>query len=466
MFWVARKKLRADAELACDAWAAGQADRRAYAEALLEVCSFNPRRRPAPAVGVFGEGRVRMQERLTMIMRDRVPCRLAFGAKLVVALMAVAAVPAWTLGQGKPGSGDAEIVLEVADRDGADDAQAKEIEAQIKALAQKLQALKAAKAAEAQKKAAEKVKEGQEKLGEKMKDFASSWATRTGTTAKVVGREVKVLVAGQDGVKVIGPDGKEIKDAKVIIGGSAQGGTHVVKPLTTGGAGQDQRVEVHVVGQDGKRGHGYPTRWTTTQPAGHHANVLLRDWECGRRRPRHHPIASHVQAVQGAGDRPEHPARVDQGDGHGDQGRRRFDHGDHDAGGPAVDRPDRPAHPGPERQRPLRVEGGAGPGPEPIRAQGGPAGDRPSPASRSSRPRPTSRARPTPARRRIDVNVILDQLKSAGGCKNVPGKIHIDGAGEVDMARLQEMLKTLKPLELKLKTEKLTGEKKPVDEKK
>ena len=101
LFWLARKKLRADAELACDAWAAGQADRRAYAEALLEVCSFNPRRRPAPAVGVFGEGRP-MQERLTMIMRDRVPCRLAFGAKLVVALMAIAAVPAWTLGQAKP----------------------------------------------------------------------------------------------------------------------------------------------------------------------------------------------------------------------------------------------------------------------------------------------------------------------------------------------------------------------------
>src|SRR5262245_63061194 len=83
-FWLARKRMRAEAELACDAWATGQADRRAYAEALLEVCSFNPRRRPAPAVGVFGEGRRAMQERLTMIMRDRGPCRLAFGAKLVV----------------------------------------------------------------------------------------------------------------------------------------------------------------------------------------------------------------------------------------------------------------------------------------------------------------------------------------------------------------------------------------------
>ena len=42
LFWVARKKLRADAELACDAWAAGQADRRAYAEALLEVVLIQP----------------------------------------------------------------------------------------------------------------------------------------------------------------------------------------------------------------------------------------------------------------------------------------------------------------------------------------------------------------------------------------------------------------------------------------
>ncbi len=41
-----------------------------------------------------------------MIMRDRAPCRLAAGAKLFVVLLALAALPAWTLGQGeaKPGA--------------------------------------------------------------------------------------------------------------------------------------------------------------------------------------------------------------------------------------------------------------------------------------------------------------------------------------------------------------------------
>lgn len=263
LFWIARKKLRSDAELACDAWAAGQADRRAYAEALLEVCSFNPRRRPAPAVGVFGEGRRAMQERLTMIMRDRVPCRLAFGAKLVVALMAVAAIPAWTLGQqGKPKPvedvEDVFVVTVVDEADGDDDAQAKEIEAQIKALAQKLSALKASKSAEGQKKAAaEKVKEAQEKVTEKLKGLKlraqqDVLIPKTTTTT----REIKVYVSGKDGVKVIGADGKEIKDAKVIIG--APGGADVkvapvVKPLTIGGASTSpKRVELKMVGPDTK----------------------------------------------------------------------------------------------------------------------------------------------------------------------------------------------------------------------
>lgn len=255
LFWVARRKLRADAELACDAWAAGQADRRAYAEALLEVCSFNPRRRPAPAVGVFGEGRRAMQERLTMIMRDRVPCRLAFGAKLVVALMAVAAVPAWTLGQqGKPEavSGDVYLVEVVAEE--ADDEATKEIEAQIRALAQKLEALKAGKQAEAQKKAAEKLKEAQGKLGEKLMELKLRVGDKDVEVhaPKLTTGGTRVLVAGQDGIKVIGPDGKEIKGAQVIIGG--QGGTApAARPyVIEGTSGDNKKMEFRIVGPDGK----------------------------------------------------------------------------------------------------------------------------------------------------------------------------------------------------------------------
>jgi beta-lactamase regulating signal transducer with metallopeptidase domain len=231
LFWVARKKMRADAELACDAWATGQADRRAYAEALLEVCSFNPRRRPAPAVGVFGEGRRAMQERLTMIMRDRVPCRLAFGAKLVVALMAIAAVPAWTLGPG---------VEPAAAQTAQSDAQIQELEAQIKALHAKLEALKSDKAAAAAEKAKKaraievlnkadielKLKAAQEKA-----HAAAEKVTREVTAQGQPG--VKVVTAGEEGYKVIGPDGKELKDVKIIIGPKG-GATSVIKPSAEG----------------------------------------------------------------------------------------------------------------------------------------------------------------------------------------------------------------------------------------
>lgn len=256
LFWIARQKLRADAELACDAWAAGLADRRAYAEALLEVCSFKPRRRPAPAVGVLGEGRRAMQERLTMIMRDRIPCQLAFGAKLVVALMVIAAVPAWTLGQGSPRAEEEIIILQVAQAAEAEDAAAKEIEAQIKALAQKLAALKA-RQAEVDQKAAERAKEAQGKLAEKVKELRLRVQAPEGSAPRAQPTAARVMVAGEGGVKVIGPDGKEIQGAKVIIGGGP-GAAPVIKTLPAGAA---PRVELFTPTDGG-------ARFVTVAPAG------------------------------------------------------------------------------------------------------------------------------------------------------------------------------------------------------
>jgi beta-lactamase regulating signal transducer with metallopeptidase domain len=459
LFWVARKKLRADAELACDAWAAGQADRRAYAEALLEVCSFNPRRRPAPAVGVFGEGRRAMQERLTMIMKDRVPCRLAFGAKLVVALMAVAAVPAWTLGQGKPSVISDDFVIEVTDRDGADDAQAKEIEAQIKALMQKLEALKASKAAEAQKKATEKLKEAKEKLGERMKELRLQESRvrvgdKDGEAPNTARRaEVRVLVSGQDGIKVIGPDGKEIKDAKVIIGG-AEGGTHVVRPAASP---DGKRIELQI-GPDGKTLAVPSVRWTTTAPAGEHGTTY---WVSGTSAAPGNSItlsratyklskdqATALSTLLGSIKATVMETKVD-GDSitvtttpeaqqsigqivrliQGQGGNVRFE---------------------------WKVAPGQGVRFVDPRTSVAP----PTPATPAKPAKPPAPAKPgttDSGPERINVNVILDQLKKAGDEVKV---------NEVDMAKLQEMLKTLKPLELKLKTEKLSGEKKPVEEKK
>jgi len=251
LFWVARKKMRADAELACDAWAAGQADRRAYAEALLEVCSFNPRRRPAPAVGVIGEGRRAMQERLTMIMRDRVPCRLAFGAKLVVALMAIAAVPAWTLGPGAE---------PVAAQSAQSDAQVQELEAQIKALAVKLEALKKEKQAAAEAvdtkakraKAVEALTEADVKKIKAAQEKVRAAGEKAVKDVIIQGQSgVKVVTAGEEGYKVIGPDGKEVKNVKIIIGDGK--GVTTIKPSAQGTTTTKPLV---VDAQSGK--------WTTT----------------------------------------------------------------------------------------------------------------------------------------------------------------------------------------------------------
>jgi len=236
IFWLARRRLRADAELACDQWAAAQADRRAYAEALLAVCSFQPRRRPAPAVGVSGEGKRDMQERLTLIMKPTTPSRAADAAKLCVCLVGLAAVPAWTLGQApapaKPESTKAPdgerllvpavtadderfLIVKWAETTSADTPEAKAIQEQIKALTAKLAAMPARRAKAQVEDAAI--------IAEKAKEIEQY--RRTLRRAAVQSAEPQKLVAGKDGVKVIGPDGKEITGVTVIIDPSKNAAT-------------------------------------------------------------------------------------------------------------------------------------------------------------------------------------------------------------------------------------------------
>jgi beta-lactamase regulating signal transducer with metallopeptidase domain len=104
VFWLVRRRVRAQAELACDAWAVGlfpQA-RRAFAEALLFVCETTGPMRAAPVVGAGGDGRREFQRRLTMIMRGNTTGPLPRRALAVVGLLALLALPAWTLGQNPP----------------------------------------------------------------------------------------------------------------------------------------------------------------------------------------------------------------------------------------------------------------------------------------------------------------------------------------------------------------------------
>jgi hypothetical protein len=104
LFWHVRRQLGRAAELACDAWVVETLPRarRAYAEALLGVCELSSRRAiPVPAVGMGG-AREELERRLTMIMREKVPCRLPVRGLVGVGLLALIALPSWSPGQRGP----------------------------------------------------------------------------------------------------------------------------------------------------------------------------------------------------------------------------------------------------------------------------------------------------------------------------------------------------------------------------
>jgi beta-lactamase regulating signal transducer with metallopeptidase domain len=104
LFWHVRGQVGRAAELACDAWVIEVLPkaRRAYAQALLEVCELVSRRTaPAPALGMGG-ARQEIERRLTMILRESVPSRVPVRALFGVVLLALIALPGITGGQPAP----------------------------------------------------------------------------------------------------------------------------------------------------------------------------------------------------------------------------------------------------------------------------------------------------------------------------------------------------------------------------
>ena len=98
VYWLARTRLEAEAELACDAWVVSTLpkDRLAYAEALFNICSsLSSAKAPAPALGAAGSGRF-FERRLTMILHDHVSCRLSPLTLVAACLLALFALPAWS----------------------------------------------------------------------------------------------------------------------------------------------------------------------------------------------------------------------------------------------------------------------------------------------------------------------------------------------------------------------------------
>jgi beta-lactamase regulating signal transducer with metallopeptidase domain len=154
LFWLVRRRLHGEAELACDAWVVATLPqaRRAYAEALLTVCQrWSLPAAAAPALGAAG-GYRDLERRLLMVMREQVPCRLSTGVILVVGALALAALPALTSGQSAPTAvpvqpavtpTPATVPVPATQPPAADrEARIKELEEKLQALQRELRALR------------------------------------------------------------------------------------------------------------------------------------------------------------------------------------------------------------------------------------------------------------------------------------------------------------------------------------
>lgn len=99
--WWARLRLRRVEEQCCDAWVLKTMDAhpRVYAQALLKTLEFLAGARIATPALACGAARTRaLKERLTMIMKHRIPespSRAQFGALALVALVALLVFPTW-----------------------------------------------------------------------------------------------------------------------------------------------------------------------------------------------------------------------------------------------------------------------------------------------------------------------------------------------------------------------------------
>jgi hypothetical protein len=157
LYWLARRRLGREAELSCDAWVMRflPGARRAYAEALLEVCQRQSWK-AAPALGVAGRRR-ELERRLRMVLSEHVPCRMSRRVAVGLGTLALLSLPAWSLGgsdrpapTAKPTAPAVDYFSysvaddpkpTVSDRD----KKVQELEARIKQLLEEVQALRDAR---------------------------------------------------------------------------------------------------------------------------------------------------------------------------------------------------------------------------------------------------------------------------------------------------------------------------------
>ncbi len=100
LFWYVRHQLHENAELACDAWVVARLPdgRRAYAEALIDVAQGEPAMQLSGVVLGVGDGsRKLLERRLVMIMRGGVRYQIPVVGLAVIALVALATLPRWSI---------------------------------------------------------------------------------------------------------------------------------------------------------------------------------------------------------------------------------------------------------------------------------------------------------------------------------------------------------------------------------
>jgi beta-lactamase regulating signal transducer with metallopeptidase domain len=104
LFWFVRRRIRATAEMSCDAIALGRCpeNRRGYAELLLELSAGPKTGALAAVLGVSASASSSFERRLSMILSDRVSGKVSGWGLLTAGLLAVVALPGWSLAQEQP----------------------------------------------------------------------------------------------------------------------------------------------------------------------------------------------------------------------------------------------------------------------------------------------------------------------------------------------------------------------------
>jgi beta-lactamase regulating signal transducer with metallopeptidase domain len=249
LFWLVRRQIRFHSELACDAWVTDLKpdSRRAYAEALIQVCSRSVRdSRPIPALGVDGEGQRDMKRRITMILHDENRSQLSRLNKLGILVLAIAFLPGWSFASDKDKNKtdvqeqkrnenlqvDFGFLFEVTD-DSEKAKKIKELEAKLAEIVKQLAAMKGEN----------------QPLKLETRGLAKPMGLntpKTGTIKEVEPKKVEVIEAVRGGkVIVVGADGKQITSEKVFQAqGDAKGTTKWIAVAPEGKQVRDVEIIV------------------------------------------------------------------------------------------------------------------------------------------------------------------------------------------------------------------------------